>query len=523
MGQFSKGNTQDASAEITIKKIFERQFKYEIYEGEVWAWLNDHWEALTGKETNFLSKWALEQLSIYFPKQVGGSTINSCIATIKASKLDRTKEIKAREEDRLVDESLIVPCKGKWLRLVEANQHGLNFKLQVIEPAPEFFVTYTLNIDLTSSKLGEYLPDISNLNGSLLEKYLASTFVEHDHIKLFQDFCGYTLLKKNTHKKALVLLGQGDSGKSTALKLMSLLHDRDNVVSMSLAQVGGFDLSHLPKASLITVGESEDENNKSTLSEGIFKAITGGDKLVIRRKYQSNSNEQIHAPIVIASNKRLEVKDKSGAVFNRLLYLTVHKPTTIIKEIEKRIQKAEMSILLDWALVGLLRVMNRPSAFFIPKTMQEFNLNERVQGSVLRSFAQEVGLSFIESEQRGLSTELWEAINNWFTSANPGMNRIKPANLKEELERLAQENGFTFSEKQKKVNGSSGPLVCNVVVTASAPSGWKLRPIQAVQAPSKQEADATEILVNEYLLKGQKNSAKSMEATSANAPFPLAA
>lgn len=523
MGQFSKGKTQDASAEITIKKIFERQFKYEIYEGEVWAWLKDHWEALTGKDTNFLNKWVLEQLSSHFPEQVGGGTINSCIATIKASRLDATKEIKFREEDRLVDESLIVPCKGKWLRLVETSHKGLNFKLQVIEPVPEFFVTYTLNIDLTSKNLGEYIPDISDLNGSLLEKYLASTFVEHDHIKLFQDFCGYTLLKKNTHKKALVLLGQGDSGKSTALKLMSLLHDRDNVVSMNLAQVGGFDLSHLPKASLITVGESEDENNKSTLSEGVFKAITGGDKLVIRRKYQSNSNEQIHAPIVIASNKRLEVKDKSGAVFNRLLYLTVHKPQTIIKEIEKRIQKNEMSLLLDWALVGLLRVMNRPSAFYVPKAMQQFNLNERVQGSVLRSFAQEVGLSFIESDQRALSTELWEAINKWFTSANPGMNRIKPANLKEELERLAQENGFTFCEKQKKVNGSSGPLVCNVAVTSAAPSSWKLRPIQAIQTMASQEVDTTEAIVSEYLTKAPKNSVKGKATSSTHEPFPLAA
>lgn len=496
------------SAEAQLQREFAKTYDYRIYQGQLYVWDRDHWEQWTGDGINRLENEIFRRVNVRMPEKLTSRLIKSCMNTIMASRLDDTRSIQDTEEKRMMAESLIVPTKGKWIRLVPADHGDIQYRLELVMPDPSYFITYNVNVNLSERPLGEYLPDL-RIEGTLLAQYVNTTFRERDYIKLFQDFAGYSLLKRNFAKKALCFIGEGDSGKSTALRLLELLHEPSKVHSMTLSQGDNFALAHLRNASLITIAESENGENQSVISEGIFKQITGGDKLLVNVKYSNAVSMKINAPIVLATNKKFSVSDKSGAMHNRLMYLPVSKPDKVIPEIEKQIERKELPKYLDFALVGLLRVVNRPTGkeFYLPQSLRDIINEDRIENSAIRNFIQEEGLCVITDNHRHYSMELWNTINAWFMQNNPGMRAMKNATIKSEISAILKENGYAFQERQEKVNGNSGKKVCNVAPAGKCPGSWQVVPLSPTRYSKQrdggqlqEEEDATEQLVDDYLI-----------------------
>lgn len=130
----------------------------------------------------------------------------------------------------------------------------------------------------------------------------------------------HTLSKEYVDEKAMILVGDGDNGKSAFLNLLEEFLSERNVAGRSLQKLS--DDKWAPAdlhRSLANLSGDMSEQEADDLST--FKELTGGDTLTADEKYVKPVRFTNYASLIFASNGVPELPDSDMAVWQRWVYL----------------------------------------------------------------------------------------------------------------------------------------------------------------------------------------------------------
>ncbi len=209
-----------------------------------------------------------------------------------------------------------------------------------------------------------------------------------DQKETIQEWIGYYFYRNYMFKKAIIFVGEGDTGKTTLLEVIINLIGKQNISSVSLHKMTAdkFAAAHLYEKH----GNLVDELSAKDITDtGNFKVATGGGSISGEYKFGNQFSFNNFAKFTFACNKIPDVEDfDDEAYFGRWMVMRFEK------RIEKKIPNfiaqlatdEERSGLFLWAIAGLERLLaNRE--FSYKKTAIETKQEMMRSGSSIAIFA----------------------------------------------------------------------------------------------------------------------------------------
>jgi putative DNA primase/helicase len=195
-----------------------------------------------------------------------------------------------------------------------------------------------------------------------IKKYL-SEVLDEEQVMIIQEWFGYALYREYFIKKALICVGEGDTGKSTLISLFYTFFGDVNVSGVSLQSMSNdkFAVSNLYSKH---INLHDELSFKDIRDNGAFKMATGGGIITGEKKFKSQFQFKNYAKLTFACNKIPDVKESNDdAYFNR--WIVLHFSRVVEKDkqdkllIHKITTTTELSGLLNFAIDGLVRLLER--------------------------------------------------------------------------------------------------------------------------------------------------------------------
>lgn len=173
---------------------------------------------------------------------------------------------------------------------------------------------------------------------------------------LLQEAAGYPLLPGYSHQKAIMLLGEGGQGKSVILRVICEILGIENVSAATLQSLieNRFASSDLYGRVANISGDIPDMALSNT---GMFKALTGDDRVRAERKMERAFDFWNRAKLLFSANRLPPSKDKSSGYMRRWVLIDFNRP--MVKNPNPRLAAellAEKSGIFNWMLEGARRV-----------------------------------------------------------------------------------------------------------------------------------------------------------------------
>lgn len=220
-----------------------------------------------------------------------------------------------------------------------------------------------------------------------IKKFL-SEILESDAVPIIQEWFGYCLYRSYFIKKAIVFVGDGDTGKTTLLNLLERFIGKENVSGVSLQKLVSdkFAAANMYNKHL---NSYDDLPFKDIGDNGAFKIATGGGSISGEFKFGDQFRFENYAKLTYACNKIPDVKDANDAAyFGR--WIIVHFRNEVADPdkflIDKLTTPEELSGLLNCALEGLKRLLANQE-FNYRKEPHEIKREMELSGSVVAQFA----------------------------------------------------------------------------------------------------------------------------------------
>ena len=185
-------------------------------------------------------------------------------------------------------------------------------------------------IDTKTGLLKEFTPDYLSLikipvtyNSNALcpriDKFLSEIVVPQD-LETLYEIAGYCLIKRYFIHKAFMLNGDTHSGKSTYIKLLTCLVGKENVsnIPLQLLLTDKFSSSSLYGK---LINSFADLPNGALRQTGIFKVLTGEDRISMQRKFKDSFNTENIAKLIFSCNDMPRTYDKGDAFFIRWIII----------------------------------------------------------------------------------------------------------------------------------------------------------------------------------------------------------
>lgn len=176
---------------------------------------------------------------------------------------------------------------------------------------------------------------------------------------------GYCFYRRNELRKAFILTGEKQNGKSTYLSLIGSLLGRDNITSLDLGELGQrFKPAEL-FGKLANIGD--DIGDDFISNPAIFKKVVSGDPVNVERKGENPFDLKNYSKFLFSANDIPRIKDKSGAVISRLVIIPFNARFTkddpdFDPYIKYKLRtESAMEYLILLGIDGLKRVLNRYS------------------------------------------------------------------------------------------------------------------------------------------------------------------
>jgi len=294
----------------------------------LYKWTGVYWQAQDHQVAeSAMMRWLTEM----HPKKATPRVAASCVqaAIMGAQKLRARKN----------HDSLVLPLSNGYLH-INAQTGSMDLK----EPDPEEGLTYALDA-----------PFAQGAKAERFARFLGEVLADKETRDYVQEYVGYTLLPDCRFQKAMFWLGSGANGKSTLAEISSRLHRQ--VSSIALDRLEGFRLTPLIGASLVIVDETP-----SRICEQEFKKIVSGGLIEINRKHRDPISFRPTAKWLILGNQPPAVSDQTHGFWRRLPTVRFERQFSEVEQDPHLVQKivsTEMSGVLSWALVGLLRLLKR--------------------------------------------------------------------------------------------------------------------------------------------------------------------
>lgn len=254
------------------------------------------------------------------------------------------------------------------------NANLIAFKNGVYNLDTDEMLDFSPDIIITNKINHNYNPDAySELADKTLDKLACG---DRDVRLLLEEAIGYCFFRRNELRKSFILTGDKKNGKSTYLAVLKELLGDENTAALDLNELGDRFSSASLFGKLANIGDDIADDFIS--NPAIFKKIVSGDWIKGENKGQKEFFFKPYCKLVFSANNIPRIKDKSGAVLDRLVIIPFdarfdkNDPDFDPYIKYKLIQEDSLEYLITLGLRGLKRVLES----------QEFTKSEKVQKSI---------------------------------------------------------------------------------------------------------------------------------------------
>lgn len=236
----------------------------------------------------------------------------------------------------------------------------------LIDFSPDIVVTNKINFN--------YNPDAFS---DVLDKTLNKLSCNDTSVRmLLEEAVGYCFYRRNELRKSFILTGDKKNGKSTYLSMLKELLGDENTAALDLNELGDRFSSASLFGKLANIGD--DIGDDFIANPAIFKKIVSGDPIKGENKGQKEFFFAPYCKLLFSANNIPRIKDKSGAVLNRLVIIPFDARFSksdpdfdpYIKY--KLIQPEVLEYLIILGIKGLKRILKNSS----------FTTSEKVKKSI---------------------------------------------------------------------------------------------------------------------------------------------
>lgn len=242
------------------------------------------------------------------------------------------------------------------------------------------FKEFSSDIIITNKINYNYVPDAYS---EIADKTLNKLACQKSEIRnLLEEVIGYCFYRRNELRKSFLLTGEARGGKSSYLNMITQLIGSENTVALDLKELGDRFKTAEIFGKLAVIGD--DIGDEFIPNPAIFKKVVSGDRINAERKGQNPFDFSPYAKLLFSANTIPRIKDKSGAVIDRLIIVPFNarfskNDTDYDPFIKYKLQTDEvMEYLINIGLQGLNRVLKNQSFTIcedVQKSIQEYEEN----------------------------------------------------------------------------------------------------------------------------------------------------
>ena len=140
-----------------------------------------------------------------------------------------------------------------------------------------------------------------------------------DKLAYLYEIVGNCLLKKNIFHKFFVIVGEGGTGKSTLLNLITNLLGQHNVSYLTMQDLQDPFKPWEVRGKLANLGD--DLPDKPLNETDILKKLTTGEIITFNKKHGDHSAERFFGKLIFTANKYPIIKDKTSGMHRRIKLL----------------------------------------------------------------------------------------------------------------------------------------------------------------------------------------------------------
>lgn len=207
--------------------------------------------------------------------------------------------------------------------------------------------------------------DANNEEESNLQPFLdlvKETLPKEEHRLTLQEFVGWCLRFPNDeHEKALLILGETNSGKSTILKILSAFFKHSNLSRTSITQLGMERAFHVSSVRDSIINIDEDMSSATIEQGSTVKKLISQEKQFVEDKGEKGYQIKPQAKYLVASNVSPSPEEKDDKAFYQR-FITLEAPETVPEEeqdkqlVEKLTRPEVLNGIFEWALEGMERL-----------------------------------------------------------------------------------------------------------------------------------------------------------------------
>jgi len=215
---------------------------------------------------------------------------------------------------------------------------------------------------------------------------------ETDDKKLaLQEFFGYILLSHTAFKKALLLLGESNTGKSVPCEVATMMVGSEFTASLLPEKMDDPNFTAVLKNKKLN--KVTEISTDSKIADGGFKQIISGESIQVNEKYVNVENIVPTAKHMFATNVLPIITDQSEGVFNRLLIIKFNKVVEKDKQDTELLDKLKEEIdgIVSWAVEGAKRLTNNNGKFTIVEESVQLLREYRLSQNPILSFIETSG------------------------------------------------------------------------------------------------------------------------------------
>ena len=309
-------------------------------------------------------------------------------------------------------------------------------------------------------------------NCSAWLKFIEETFYSED-IPVIQEWFGFCLYRNYFIKKGFIGIGEGDTGKSVFQNVLLSFFGIENTCGLNLQKIvqdNGFS-----KVSLYNkyINLYDDMSSRDINDGGGFKMVTGRSPITAEYKFGDEFQFINFAKMTFCCNKIPPIKDTDDFVYyNRWLPIPFDNIVLESEQdkflVEKLTTPGELSGVLNWALIGLKRILKN-GRFSYNKTREEIKAIMDRSSNPLAEFTQDC----LEESQNSKITkeDMFKIYTEWAIQKNK--SRLTLDKLGKQLPRYATflidtRDGKVRCWNNVKINESNTTLhtfyknICNI-------------------------------------------------------------
>lgn len=247
-----------------------------------------------------------------------------------------------------------------------------------------------------------------------LEDWFGS--IEDDRVAALQEFIGYCLAQHAKYKKALLLYGDSNTGKSRIPDLITRLVGMVNTCSVDLEALDDPQLRGALMGKAVNIISELAEG--AMIKDGAFKTMVSTEEpILINEKYAPVMTYRPTAKFVVATNTLPAISDRSAATFNRLLIIKFDRVFSQDEQIPAdefdAAIEAELGGIIAWAVEGLRRLWRSHGRFTVPASSTETLASYRLEQNPLEQFLGERCVVEKDGGRSVTTDQLLRAFNAW--------------------------------------------------------------------------------------------------------------